>query len=77
MDGTTVFDGSADAGDGVGNAGLLNACGGEGVWVSVASVVKWSQRQRRTGSVSPGKMGGHCRPLLLAQWPDWNAGSMS
>lgn len=29
--------------------------------VSVASVVKWSQRQRRTGSVAPGKMGGHRR----------------
>lgn len=35
--------------------------------VSVASVVKWSQRQRRTGSVAPGKMGGHRRPLLLPQ----------
>ena len=35
--------------------------------VSVASVVKWSQRQRRTGSVAPGKMGGHRRPLLLSQ----------
>jgi transposase len=35
--------------------------------VSVASVVKWSQRQRRTGSVAPGKMGGHRRPLLLAE----------
>ena len=35
--------------------------------VSVASVVKWSRRQRRTGSVAPGKMGGHRRPLLLPQ----------
>ena len=33
--------------------------------VSVASVVRWSQRQRETGSVDPGKMGGH-RPWLLA-----------
>jgi putative transposase len=32
--------------------------------VAVSSVVKWSQRQRRTGSVSPGKMGGHCKPVL-------------
>lgn len=32
--------------------------------VGVSSVVKWSQRQRRTGSVSPGKMGGHCKPVL-------------
>ena len=32
--------------------------------VSVASVVKWSQRHRATGSVSPDKMGGYRRPLL-------------
>ena len=32
--------------------------------VAVSSVVKWSQRQRRTGSVTPGKMGGHCKPVL-------------
>jgi putative transposase len=33
--------------------------------VSVSSVIKWTQRQRRTGSVAPGKMGGH-RPRLLS-----------
>jgi putative transposase len=32
--------------------------------VAVSSVVKWSQRARRTGSVSPGKMGGHRKPVL-------------
>ena len=32
--------------------------------VAVSSVVKWSQRYRRTGSVAPGKMGGHRRPIL-------------
>ena len=32
--------------------------------VSVSSVVKWSQRYRRTGSVAPGKMGGHRRRVL-------------
>lgn len=32
--------------------------------VSVSSVVKWSQRQRRTGSVAPGKIGGHRKPVL-------------
>jgi len=26
--------------------------------------VKWSQRYRATGSVAPGKMGGHCKPVL-------------
>ena len=32
--------------------------------VAVSSVVKWSQRHRATGSVSPGKMGGHRRRVL-------------
>lgn len=32
--------------------------------VAVSSVVKWSQRQRATGSVAPGKMGGHRKPIL-------------
>ena len=32
--------------------------------VAVSSVVKWSQRYRATGSVAPGKMGGHRKPIL-------------
>jgi transposase len=32
--------------------------------VAVSSVVKWSQRQRATGSVRPGKMRGHRKPVL-------------
>jgi putative transposase len=32
--------------------------------VAVSSAVKWSQRYRATGSVTPGKMGGHRKPLL-------------
>jgi transposase len=32
--------------------------------VAVSSAVKWSQRYRATGSVVPGKMGGHRRPVL-------------
>lgn len=46
-------------------------CGGESCrsvalrfGVAVSSVVKWSQRYRATGSVAPGKMGGHRKPLL-------------
>ncbi len=34
--------------------------------VAVSSVVKWSQRYRTTGSVAPGKMGGHRKPVLDA-----------
>ncbi len=32
--------------------------------VAVSSAVKWHQRYRRTGSVTPGKMGGHRQRLL-------------
>lgn len=32
--------------------------------VAVSSVVKWSQRHRATGSVVPGKMGGHRKRVL-------------
>ena len=38
--------------------------------VAVSTVVKWSQRKRRTGSVVPGKIGGH-RPVLLAPHRDF------
>jgi putative transposase len=32
--------------------------------VAVSTVVKWSQRHRATGSVAPGKVGGHRKPVL-------------
>ena len=32
--------------------------------VSVSSVVKWSQRERATGSVAPARMGGYRRRVL-------------
>lgn len=46
-------------------------CGGESCrtvaarfGVAVSSVVKWAQRYRVTGSVAPGKMGGHRKRVL-------------
>src|SRR3979411_3523858 len=38
--------------------------------VSVASVVKWAQRARETGSPAARPMGGK-RPYLLAGQPNW------
>ncbi len=32
--------------------------------VAVSTVVKWMQRAARTGSVAPGKMGGHRKRIL-------------
>ena len=38
--------------------------------LSVASVVKWSQRQRALGGPAARKMGGY-RPYLVARERDW------
>ena len=45
--------------------------------VSPSSVVKWSQRLRRTGSVAPGKMGGHRRPKIAGAWREWLVARMA
>jgi transposase len=44
--------------------------------VSVASVVKWSQRFRATGSAAANRMGGH-RPRTLAGERDWILGRLT
>ena len=44
--------------------------------VSVASVVKWSQRFRMTGSPAPRPRGGH-RPYALAGERDWLLGRLA
>src|SRR6187402_509410 len=43
----------------------------EQLGVSPSSVVKWSQRFRRTVSAAPGKMGGHRRPKIAGPWRTW------
>ena len=35
--------------------------------VSAATAVRWADRHRRTGSVAPGKVGGHRKPVLLPE----------
>ena len=39
--------------------------------VAPSSVVKWSQRLRRTGSVTPGRVGGHVPPKIAGAHRDW------
>ncbi len=39
--------------------------------VSVSSIIKWVQRQRRTGSVAPGKMGGHRSLRVSGEHRTW------
>jgi transposase len=35
--------------------------------VSAATAVRWVDRHRQTGSVAPGKVGGHRQPVLLPE----------
>lgn len=39
--------------------------------VAPSSVVKWSQRRRATGSVAPGKMGGHVPRKIRGEQEAW------
>jgi putative transposase len=37
----------------------------------VSSAIKWVRRHRETGSISPGKMGGHKPNILAGAHADW------
>ena len=39
--------------------------------ISAATVVRWSQRYRVSGSLAPGKVGGHKPRLLTGELRDW------
>jgi transposase len=39
--------------------------------ISAATVVRWSQRYRASGSPAPGKVGGHKPRLLAGELRDW------
>ena len=39
--------------------------------VGISTVVAWVRRYRETGSVAPGKMGGHRPKTLSGPWRDW------
>ena len=39
--------------------------------VAPSSVVKWTQRLRATGSVAPGKIGGHVPPKIAGTYRAW------
>lgn len=39
--------------------------------ISAATVVRWSQRYRASGSLAPGKVGGHKPRLLTGELRDW------
>jgi len=43
----------------------------EALSVAPSSVVKWSERRRETGSVAPGKIGGHVLPKIRGADADW------
>ena len=39
--------------------------------VGISTVIAWVRRSRETGSVAPGKMGGHRPRKLTGAWRDW------
>ena len=45
--------------------------------VSLSRVAKWLQRLLRTGSVAPGKMGGHRPKILVGERRGWLLGRMA
>jgi transposase len=57
---------------------VARVCAGESVRsvaavlsISASSVVKWAQRSRATGSVTPGQMGGHRPRVLVGEHREW------
>lgn len=39
--------------------------------LSLSCVIKWMALYRKTGSVKPGKTGGHVPPKIRGKHPDW------
>jgi putative transposase len=39
--------------------------------ISASCVSKWMARQRQTGSLAPGQMGGHKPAVLSGDWAEW------
>lgn len=39
--------------------------------VSISCIVKWLMRHEATGSVRPGKIGGHVKPKISGEHRDW------
>ena len=71
MDGATLFAGSAGTGGWLGDGGSDVPGDGALFGVSVASVVKWSQRKRQTGSCGGQADGRRNRPWILRGEREW------
>jgi transposase len=39
--------------------------------VAISTAIDWVNRHRRTGSVAPGRMGGHRPKKLVGEYRDW------
>jgi putative transposase len=53
------------------DAGQSRHAVAERLGVSVSCVIKWLQRFSKTGSVAPGKVGGHRRAKIAGAHRDW------
>lgn len=53
------------------NAGQSRNAVAKRLGVSISCVVKWLQRHDATGSLKPGKIGGHVKPKISGKHRDW------
>jgi putative transposase len=44
---------------------------GEALAISPSCIPKWAKRKRETGSIAPGRIGGHKKPTLSGERAEW------
>ncbi len=73
MDGGTLFEGSARTSvfEAVERDGLSCNQAAARFNVAISTAIHWLNRYRRTGSVAPGRMGGHRPKKLVGEYRDW------
>lgn len=57
--------------DAVVRGGLSRRQAAERFGVGISTAIEWVRQFRETGSVAPGKMGGHRPKKLVGAWRDW------
>src|SRR5262245_43047595 len=72
MDGQALLYRSSRAGGRSGRTGgMLGHQGAEQFGVGGNTAINWMRRLRETGSVAPGKMGGHKPKAISGEYRDW------
>jgi putative transposase len=71
MDDATLFGRHSRTGSGAADAGETVRSIAEALQISPSCVTKWKNLRRGTGGLSPGKIGGHKKPVLSGTNADW------